>query len=181
MKHITLLALAALLLFACGKEEIEAEPEAPNGVASAKINGAYLEFSPSMRFAYASDSKFNLLLQYAQGGARRKQLALTLLEHSFDLQKLRAIDFDQNNSPRASYATLLYDGDVAGNYYYLNEEDEITDFFQFTEFDERTGRVTGRFQASFVVDTSAIFDLASPDTIVITEGYFETVVVDWVP
>jgi hypothetical protein len=79
----------------------------------------------------------------------------------------------QPSKPFSSFATL--NGDVLYNYYHLNESDTIADYIHLLSYDESTGEVKGRFQASYVLDSAEQLDPDFLDTVVIIkDGYFET-------
>ena len=179
MRFLTLLFLL-LFLFSCRPDE---EPivtsEFYNGMAVAKINGEEFEFSPRMSPSHGNDSTFNFLLDYFIGDqVLRKEIFFRYIRQTLSVQPLFVATSTDKENLQCGFGTSLYDGDVSGNYYLLNPNDSIEDFFRFLSFDEASGEVSGVFQASFVVSENAIFDPNSPDTIVITDGYFETKISD---
>lgn len=173
--RILIIFSIALLFGSCTKDEPIPEPEIYNGFGSAEINGEVREFRPSMKFHESKDS-YGIVLDYYFQEVMKAQIHFRLFSNGEDLQILFQ-ENENNQFPQAIYSTRIGDGDVAGNYYFLNEGDEIEDYLQLISFDESTGKVVGEFQASFVVDTAQIFDPNSPDTIVITNGYFETTII----
>lgn len=167
-------ALIAMVLVACTKDDPEYSPNGFNGFSSATINGNTLSFKPSMKY-FISSGTYGIGLDYFKNNIIKSVIHFGFFSNVLSKQKLNSI-LNEKKYPLASYATLIGDGDVAGNYYFLNETDTIEDYLLLTSFDDKTGDVKGKFQASFYVDTSLIFDLNSPDTIIITDGYFETTV-----
>ncbi len=175
------LAIIMLLLFgiSCSKDETIIEPEVYNGIASGLINGEELIFSPRMTPSYGNDSTYSLLIDLLKGdNVLKKTIHFSYIKPIVEVQLLKQFDFYNKIDLQCSYATRIGDGDVAGNYYYLNADDDIEDYLQLTNFNKSTGEVTGIFQASFVVDTAQIFDTSSPEIIVITNGYFETTIIN---
>jgi len=160
-------------------EEPIVTPDPYTGVAEAKINGEEFEFLPAMSPSPGNDSTFNLLLNYFIGNqVLRKRVFFRYIRQTLSVQPLFVATSTDKENLQCGFGTFLYDGDVSGNYYLLNPNDSIEDFFRFLSFDEASGEVSGVFQASFVVSENAIFDPNSPDTIVITDGYFETKISD---
>lgn len=74
--------------------------------------------------------------------------------------------------------TGLSDGDVFGSYYHLNESDGVEDYIEIRSYNTSTRAISGYFQASLYKDDRVDYDLLRPDTLVIKEGYFETIVQD---
>ena len=161
-------------------EEPIVTPDPYTEVAVAKINGEELNFfSQGLFFVHGSDPTFTLGLNYFIGDqVLRKRISFSYIKRTLSTQLLWPADVNDKEHLKCSFGTFLYDGDVVGNYYLLNPNDSIEDFFRSLSFDEASGEVSGVFQASFVVWEDAIFDPNSPDTIVITDGYFETKISD---
>lgn len=173
MKAYLLLILIIIISTSCGKDE-NSESEIYNGFAMAKINEEEFNLKPAMKF-FPDHNAYGLTIAYhINENVVRKQLIFAYIAGETSRQLVRALDSNRKDTLQASYSTRLQDGDVLGNIYKVNELDNIEDYIELTEFNESTGEVIGEFQASFYVDTSAIFDLSSPDTITITDGYFET-------
>lgn len=178
MRYLISFLLTALLLTACKKENNNPQLEEPSymGFATMLLNEEEAEFFPILIYSNNSFETASLTLtQLSKAGIRRKIVGISSIPINNENHQLTERSPQYVEIGEISFHTLLSDGDVLGNYYYLNEQDEIEDFIQFTHIDEETREVKGIFQASFYVDTSAIFDLSSPDTIIITDGYFETV------
>ncbi len=177
MKKCLFLILVVIVISSCKKDE-NPEPDIYNSFATAKINNEVFSFKPSMIFSSTTDS-YGILLEYhIDEIILRKSLNFSFIKGETIKQSIYPISISNQDTSQCSYSTLIGDGDVLGNYYYLNENDLIEDYLELTQFNESTGNVQGTFQVSFYVDTSTIFDLNSPDTIIITDGYFETTIHD---
>ncbi len=168
--------LLIIISISCCQDDEQSEPELYNGYATAKVNGVEYDFKPRMKVR-SSGIGYNIVMNYYVNDTKRAQLHISAFTKEENAQTLNSENED-NLNPQAIYATLIGDGDVTGNYYFLNEGDEVQDFIEIISFEESSGDVTGNFEASFYVDTSFIFDPGSPDTIVISDGYFETRVVE---
>jgi hypothetical protein len=172
--HLIMAVISLLILISCGKED-KVEPDFFNGFSSININGEAFEFQPRVTKSHGNDSTYNVLLAYFIGEhILRKQLSITFVLRSNEKQNLLKSDIFDKSNPQVGFSTRLQDGDVPGNRYCLLMEDSQEDFLQFTQFDESSGEIKGKFEASFVVDSTFNFDVNSPDTILITDGYFET-------
>ena len=165
-----------LLIASCTKDE-SSIPEFYNGVATGKINGVEFEFKPRMTHSIGNDSTFNLIINYIIGdNVLRKSISITYIRKTIETQKFNRNVFENKFDLQCKYLTWILDGDVPGNSYELIENDTIADYIQLISYDEKTGKVLGKFQGSFMVDTTHIFDPNSPNDLVITDGYFETTI-----
>ncbi|HHH50457.1 MAG TPA: hypothetical protein ENK52_05725 [Saprospiraceae bacterium] len=177
MKKYLVLLLTLAMVFSC-KDDENPEPEIYNGFATAKINSEEYNFKPHMAF-FSSVNSYGLSLQYhINENILRKAITFSFINGEIGKKIAYPLRFNNQDTLQCSYGTSIVDGDVFGNYYWLNENDEIEDYLELLEFNESTGEVIGKFQASFYIDTFAIFDQNSPDTIIITDGYFETIIFD---
>ena len=174
MKKLIVLFILSIL-YSCTKDEPVSIPSVFNGFGTANINGKEYIFKPRMR--YFDSYGYGIVLVYFENEIERAQIAIENFANDSTVQILHKYDYNIIE-PNAGFYTTILDGDVAGNYYILNEKDSIEDYLLLTSFDMTTGEVKGEFQASFYVDTAKIFDHNFPDTIVITNGYFETKVFD---
>ncbi len=161
-----------MLLILCCRDDEQSEQELYNGHATAKVNGVKYDFRPSLKF-FPSLGTYSLVLDHFENDVLRTQLHFNPFVDQRGAQNLHRSN-NQNLNPQATYSTSIGDGDVEGNNYHLLEMDEVEDFLEIVSLDETTGDVVGNFQASFEVDSLIRFDPSSPDTIVITDGYFET-------
>ena len=73
----------------------------------------------------------------------------------------------------AYYNTLLSDGHVFGDIYYVLEDDPVEDYIEITDISG--DEIKGRFQVSFLRDTTSIpVSSSTLDTIIFTNGQFHT-------
>ncbi len=175
MKKLIVLFIL-IVLYSCTKDEPVSKPSVFNGFGTANINGKEYMFKPSMKY-HESLGRYGIILVYFENEIQRAKIHFAKVSNENSLQTLHKYNDNIINTQCGFYTSIL-DGDVAGNYYFLNEKDSIEDYLLLTSFDMTTGEVKGEFQASFYVDTAKIFDHNFPDTIVITNGYFETTVLD---
>ncbi len=169
----------AFSIISCSKEKPVKDPYLiePIGFGTAKVNGEVHDFKP---FLYHRNNQeyYGLSLNRYLNERLRSEIHIAHFYNTSNLQILTPeIIGEDHLKPEASYGTRLSSCELLmGNYYFLNDNDEIDDYVQLISFDENSGDMVGKFQCSFVVDTSTICDKSSPDTIVITDGYFETTV-----
>lgn len=174
-----ILAFSAIV-FGCNKERFDEEAPRHFGNASAYINGDSTSFEVSVRRLQTNDTLYSLGFHYYINGARRKFIYFTGFRMVNERQFLNSAIHMPNRYPFSSYATYLLDGDVAGNYYYLNEDDSIEDYLEITYFNLITKEVRGLVQGSYFIapELTEKQDLASPDTIIVTKGIFKTKIFD---
>ncbi|MCB0599246.1 MAG: hypothetical protein H6557_17455 [Lewinellaceae bacterium] len=178
---LLLLLFFGLLLTACKKEDNPPQPEGPSymGAATMLLNGEEVTFSPLLAYNYNSSTKvFLFITEFSPEGREGKSIAFTHLPLNKERHVLTrpSLHPQEEKSPGASLSGV--DGDVLMYYYPLNEQDDIDDYIQFTHIDEETREVKGVFQASFYRDSLPNPDPSLPDSIVIAEGAFETVLQD---
>ena len=162
-----------LLLASCSKEKYPMV-DSYSGFATAKINDEVVNLKPSIKY-FPDEKVYGMVLDRYVDDIVRAEISIGYFLNIDTLQVLHAYN-EKMKFPQATYVTRIEDGDVAGNSYDLIENDNIKDYIQLISYDEKTGKVVGKFQGSFTVDTTHIFDPNSPNDIVITDGYFETTI-----
>jgi hypothetical protein len=183
MKNYTLIVLT-LMIISCNESEIPIDKVIFYGSANIPTNNDTLNYKQSLMLVYDRADTFSLGFIYFVGESiRRKHLSIIGFTMSFKKQKLFTNDNDYNFNmkPYSSFETLLFDGDVAGNYYKLNSSDSIEDYIQIKEYNPITKMVRGNVQASYIIDLFPLGikqDLTSPDTIVIRDFQFETKILE---
>lgn len=183
MKNYTLIVLT-LMIISCNESEIPIDKVIFYGSANIPTNNDTLNYKQSLMLVYDRVDTFSLGFIYFVGESiRRKHLSIIGFTMSFKKQKLFTNDNDYNFNmkPYSSFETLLFDGDVAGNYYKLNSSDSIEDYIQIKEYNPITKMVRGNVQASYIIDLFPLGikqDLTSPDTIVIRDFQFETKILE---
>jgi len=180
MKHLIFFLLTCCL-FSCdkGTDDIQ-EPGKiePMGQATMLLNEKSATFAPFMFYSYGTEETIELnFREYTPSGLLTKEFSISKLPVEVGKYELVRRIPDQS---LALGATSFYttEHDILNNAYHLNEQDDIEDFIEFTEINEVTREVKGNFQASFYVDTLIQFDATQPDTLIITNGYFETILQD---
>ncbi len=171
-----LIVIILVILTSCHKDE---PVPVDYGYGTMDLNGESYSLVPylSKPKRPSDDSLYFLYLKYVlQNGYLRKQIDFSGFKLKLDTQFFKKWNPGETTDMTSVYSTSLSDGDVFGNIYFLNENDTIPDYLKLTEINSKTGEVKGIFQCSYYVDTSLIFDPDSPDTIIITNGYFETII-----
>ena len=73
----------------------------------------------------------------------------------------------------SDYSTLVSDGHVLGDHYYVLEGDSVEDYIEITEI--KGDEIKGKFQASYLRDTPVDPNRPpTPDTLIFTDGQFHT-------
>lgn len=182
MNRIILLFALLTLLYSCDKNAASLEPVKTGylriGYMEGVVNGKLKAYSPVSTFQYNSDSTIFLsLAEFDSDSIVRFSLSITgipLREDNFEL-------FQRDSTklvPNVSAGSYLSDGDVFGSYYHLNESDGVEDYVEIRSYDKSTRAISGYLQASLYKDDRVDYDPLRPDTLVIRDGYFETIVQD---
>lgn len=174
-----ILVFFIVLIGACKKEPASLPDDGMYpyiGTVTMKVNEEEFPFLPVIVNNYRLSGHADIaFISFSEEGFERKSLSFSAIPINTEKHSLVKSNNQTVEIGEASYGTSLSDGDVAGNNYKLNDSDSIEDYFQFTSINEDTKEVRGIFQASFLVNKATAFDPSSPDTIIITDGVFETV------
>ena len=182
MNRLLILLVFAMLLCSCNKNTASLEPIKTGysriGYMEGVTNGERKTYSPVSIFEYNSDSTIFLSLdEFDRDSIVRFSIEIS----SIPLRDERFTLFKRDSTgqtPNVNAGSFLSDGDVFGSYYRLDEADSVEDYIEIRSYDASTGAIVGYFQASLYKDDRVDYDPLRPDTLVIEEGYFETVVQD---
>jgi len=182
MKYL-MIVLLMVSCFSCEKEEampFDNYSVEYIGECSLTINGEEQIFSTHMSFSYGTEETVGLsIVKLSPEGFKRRGLGISSVPLNLELLPLVRSTTQDVIEGEASYHSLLGDGDVLGNSYVLIERDSIEDFLQLTSINMDTREVKGTFQLSLSIGSlKDKVDPTMPDTIIITDGYFETILQD---
>ncbi len=108
---------------------------------------------------------------YGDSGFLRESLFLNQIPCDIGKHMLYDVDPNLSDLPRAWYSTILADGDVVGDSFYVLETAD--NFIDITSLDK--SEVIAKFQISFLRDaTRGKSNAGIPDTIRFTDGYLHT-------
>lgn len=180
MNRLLFVLPIVIMLSNCKKDEnvvVDTEVIEHIGYSTATFNGEEVELQPFANHYDQLTPPLNFSLKrYVVDGSVRFSLSFRGMKLLIEKQTL----YNRSDSVRisaASAASLILD--TIGKEYDLNEQDDIEDFFQITHYNEETGDLHGIYQLSLYKDPTTEGlpdDPAWPDTLVIKDGYFETVV-----
>jgi len=182
MNKLLILFVLATLLCNCDKNTESLEPIEKRylriGYMEGMINGEPEIYSPVSIFEYNSDSTIFLSLdEFDRDSIVRFSIevsSIPLRQERFTLFKRDSV----GHTPNINAGSFLSDGDVFGSYYCLNESDGVEDYIEIRSYNTSTRAISGYFQASLYKDDRVDYDPLRPDTLVIRDGYFETIVQD---
>lgn len=174
MRFFILYIVIAASFISCKKDD-----DSDNGrwgTASALRNGESWTGEPTaFENNYPSETGIIIILRSINNAGFDKddlaflKVPISINRYSLSLTTLLAIDFLIG----AEYTTLLSDGHVVGDIYYLLTDDSVEDYIEITEISG--DEIKGNFQVSFLRDTtSAPVSASTPDTLIFTGGQFHT-------
>lgn len=163
---------SVILFFSCNKDAVDCVP-LREGVAYFNFNGiADSTYIPSILNSVDKETFYLSIIYYTKSKAIKRIATVSKIKYILGKQRIVPIYYNDADETYSSFATAI-SGDIAGNFYYINDNDTIEDYIQLTKIDEVSGEVEGNFQMSYYVDTIAIFDLSTPNTVILRDGYFK--------
>ncbi len=173
MKISCLLGIFAFyLLLSCTKKK-RIVPEFYKGSASLTINRKSFESKSGAFKLNKEDTSYFLFVDARDEVFNRTvKLSFSFVSNIKQKQVLLKRNSEDRSLPQA--CLFIKDKAVLYSYYELIEKDTSQNYFQFTSFDEATGKIKGKFEASFIIDSITNLDPLASDTIFIMNGYFET-------
>jgi hypothetical protein len=176
MKRFLLFTIA-LALLSCNKEQFTYVPGPYDAdFASAKFNTENLELESKMYKSLLNDSLYRLSIDHLdERGKLLKSMDFEFFRSTTDKQIVQFMEFDNKVDPQFSYYKMQ-GNDLVEKVYQVLETDSIEDYIQLTEFNVATGKVKGHFQVSLALAPSFVSPNEPLDTVVITDGYFETTI-----
>jgi hypothetical protein len=167
-----------LLAVACKKTDDSDSPYFGKG--SVVQNGSPLSFNKA-RSGYIDagmDSAYVTLEQWTDPQIQRFLTLGPVSLSERNRQKLQE-QVTASNIFGSTYTTTI-GGDVVCDRYDLNKNDSLFNYLQILSFNNKTGEITGTFQASYIRDTSRTkCQTTAPDTIVIRDGIFQAKVLSY--
>jgi hypothetical protein len=174
MKNTLFLFLISIsILTSCEKNNPE-EPFDPfKGKGSAQLNGQYWE-AEVYGYNFINNS-FSIDLQKRdQEGIVREKLGFYRIPFLVQRNTLLRSTFSPAPTfPTSDYATVLADGDVAGEWYILTP-DSSAHYLEITTLDSSTNEIEGHFEATLIIhpNRGKLFP-SSPDTLAFRSGQFK--------
>lgn len=173
-----LFCISFLSIVACTEDKDNMPQERYKDTSTAIVNGDTLDFDPY--FKYFPDSNYFgiQLSHYNNNDILRKTIYFGFIKYKFKKQFAVQTEVNNKKNVQTSFSTRISDGDVVGNYYIVNKSDTIEDFIKITELDMNKNIVVGKYEGSYYVDTSTVFDPSAPDTIIVRGGSFNTTILE---
>lgn len=174
MKNLSFIVIILFIgLPSCKKENVSTISDIYWGEVSATKNG---EPWTGKIFARLSNTRFNVIVDvYNEQKFLREVFRIFKIPIQEQWNKIDSIKPNVDTAlTRASYATLVDDGDVVGDIFNVLDG-ESENFVTITSYNEETNEVKGNFQVTFVFDeTDNKSDPTARDTIRFTNGEFHT-------
>jgi len=173
--RIILVFFALALVTSCNKEE-SLLPKGWGDVVVV-IDGNPLEFLGKASDGQLIEGSMDVSFRYYNvSGFRRRSIHIHSMPNSEGHHQLRPLEFGSMGvapvSLLTSMHTLLDDGDVTDESFYLNTTDAFDDFVEVTSISSSS--ISGKFQASYTntLDTGATPQVTPPRVVEIPEFEF---------
>lgn len=167
--------LVTIIFFGCKKpEEHKIEYE---GKASALRNGESWNTECTVLFSSQYENEVSLFIdKYNNLGEKRENLSISripLIIGVFEVVNYLADSVNNDITQYgSSYFSLTADGDVIDGVYYVLESHD--NYIEITHIDLNTNDFVGKFEITYIRDTTFNMNPSLPDTLRFTQGKFQT-------